>query len=77
MSDDSPKPINDGSLPNDPLRIGEALIDDEWNPADNERTVTGDAPERLHLPRQHNKHDGRSLATGGLGIHMMDNTEQP
>ena len=73
MSDDSPKPINDGTLPNDPLRLGEALIDDSVDSSDNDRTVTYGAGNGLNIEPQHNKHDGQTLATGGLGIHVMDN----
>lgn len=74
MTDDESRPINDGSLPIDPLRIGSGLIDDSADPEDDDRTVTGNADVGVveHKPKQHNKHDGHSLATGGLGIHVMD-----
>ena len=78
MTDDETRPINDGSLSNDALRIGSGLIDDAVDPGDDERTVTGNADVGVveHKPKQHNKHDGHSLATGGLGIHVMDNEPQ-
>ena len=78
MTDDETRPINDGSLSNDPLRIGSGLIDDSVDPGDDERTVTGNSDVGVvqNKPEQHNKHDGHSLATGGLGIHVMDDEPQ-